>query len=59
MANYCIECKFAGKTSGSSVYCNKHLDWVEKYGSCNDYIWIKARSRFEFIQSWLFTLLHF
>jgi hypothetical protein len=39
MAQYCIECKFAGSVSGSQVYCNKHQTWMPKYGSCSDYIY--------------------
>jgi hypothetical protein len=42
---YCIECKFAGDTSGSLVKCEKFNTWMPKYGSCNDYIWKNARFR--------------
>ena len=56
VANYCVECKFAGKTSGSTVYCNKRHDWMDKYASCADYVWIRARSRA--VHSLLMTLLH-
>ncbi len=58
MANYCIECKFAGEVSGSQVKCNKHQTWMDKYGSCDDYIWIKARSRFKFRRAWIIILFH-
>lgn len=53
--NYCVECKFAGQTSGEQVYCTKHETWMGKWGSCSDYIWIK--SRFHSIHTLLLSVL--
>jgi len=44
MADYCIDCKYGGKTSGSNIHCDKHDRWMDKHGHCSDYIWIKART---------------
>lgn len=43
MADYCIDCKYGGKTSGSNIHCDKHDRWMDKHGHCSDYIWVKAR----------------
>jgi hypothetical protein len=51
MANYCVECKFASRTSGDEVYCEKHQTWMNKYASCTDYIWIRARMLFRTVRA--------
>lgn len=53
--DYCITCKFAGNSSGGQVKCNLHNKWVDQYGTCNDYIWVKARSHFKSFLTWLAT----
>lgn len=58
MANYCKDCKFAGKKSGPNYYCNKHQTLMDQYASCTDYIWYKSHHPMTSFYTWLITILH-
>lgn len=46
MTKYCVDCKFAAKSSGNEIWCGHHGVWMNKYGTCNDWLWKNARSYF-------------